>query len=58
MYLRAVLFWAITLVVAAEPLPLRALPAELLRLLGETGLSAPGYADWQEQLSDTGELEL
>ena len=58
MYLRAVLFWAITLVVAAEPLPLRALPAELLRQLGETGLSAPGYADWQERHRQAARLRL
>lgn len=49
MYLRAVFLWAITLGATAEPLPLRVLPAELLRLLGETGLSAAGYADWQER---------
>ena len=49
MYLRAVFLFALCLAASAEPLPWRILPAELARLLGETGLSAAGYADWQEK---------
>lgn len=49
MYLRAVFLLATCLALPAEPLPWRELPAELARLLGETGLREAGYAEWQEQ---------